>query len=177
MLVSIGFPFQGRRASACASLAELEAFYPPSAPAPAIPSKHAHRYAEEEIAQVRKLGCRPLNWEEPEYPRRLLEIYDPSPLLCVRRDAPRSTGIRYRWWGRAGQRPTACRWRNGWRMTRRTRTDHRQRHGARHRRPGASRRLPDLSRHASWSARHGSGRHLPEGKIKEYSRKVEKRGA
>ena len=95
-----------------ASLTELEAFYLPSAPA--IQSKHAHKYAEEEIAQVRKLGCRMLNWGEPKYPRRLLEIYDPSPLLCVRRDGPRSTGIRYRWWGRAGQ--TACRWRNGWRI-------------------------------------------------------------
>ena len=50
-----------------ASLTELEAFYLPSAPA--IQSKHAHKYAEEELAQVRKLGCRLLNWEEPEYPR------------------------------------------------------------------------------------------------------------
>jgi DNA processing protein len=70
-----------------ASLTELEAFHLPSAPAPAIQSKHVYKYAEEELAQVRKLGCRLLNWEEPEYPRRLLEIYDPAPLLCVRRDA------------------------------------------------------------------------------------------
>ncbi len=36
---------------------------------------------------MRKLGCRLLNWDEPEYPQRLLEIYDPPPLLYVRGDA------------------------------------------------------------------------------------------
>ena len=50
-------------------------------------SKRAHKDAEEELAQVRKLGCRLLNWDEPEYPQRLLEIYDPPPLLYVRGDA------------------------------------------------------------------------------------------
>ena len=47
----------------------------------------AHKDAEAELAQVRKLGCRLLNWDEPEYPQRLLEIYDPPPLLYVRGDA------------------------------------------------------------------------------------------
>jgi DNA processing protein len=70
-----------------ASLTELEACHLPAAPARAIQSKHAHKEAEEELAQVRKLGCRLLNWDEPEYPRRLLEIYDPPPLLYVRGDA------------------------------------------------------------------------------------------
>jgi DNA processing protein len=70
-----------------ASLTELEACHLPSAPARAIQSKHAHKGAEEELVQVRKLGCRLLNWEEPEYPQRLLEIYDPPPLLYVRGDA------------------------------------------------------------------------------------------
>jgi DNA processing protein len=70
-----------------ASLTELEACHLPSAPARAIQSKHAHKNAEEELAQVRKLGCRLLNWDEPEYPQRLLEIYDPPPLLYVRGDA------------------------------------------------------------------------------------------
>jgi DNA processing protein len=70
-----------------ASLTELEACHLPVAPARAIQSKHAHKDAEEELAQVRKLGCRLLNWDEPEYPQRLLEIYDPPPLLYVRGDA------------------------------------------------------------------------------------------
>jgi len=70
-----------------ASLTELEAYHLPSAPARAIQSKHARKDAEEELAQVCKLGCRLLNWDEPEYPRRLLEIYDRPPLLYVRGDA------------------------------------------------------------------------------------------
>src|SRR5580692_2955457 len=70
-----------------ASLTELEACHLPSAPARAIQSKHAHKDAEEELALVRKLGCRLLNWNEPEYPQRLLEIYDPPPLLYLRGDA------------------------------------------------------------------------------------------
>jgi DNA processing protein len=70
-----------------ASLTELEACHLPTAPAQAIQSKRSHRDAEAELAQVRKLGCRLLNWDEPEYPQRLLEIYDPPPLLYVRGDA------------------------------------------------------------------------------------------
>jgi len=70
-----------------ASLTELEACHLPSAPARAIQSKHAFKDAEKELAEVRKLGCRLLNWDETEYPQRLLEIYDPPPLLYVRGDA------------------------------------------------------------------------------------------
>ncbi len=70
-----------------ASLTELEACRLPSAPARAIQSRGAHKDAEAELANVRKLGCRLLNWDEPEYPQRLLEIYDPPPLLYVRGDA------------------------------------------------------------------------------------------
>jgi DNA processing protein len=33
---------------------------------------------------VQAAGCRLLNWDEPEYPRRLREIYDPPTLLYVR---------------------------------------------------------------------------------------------
>jgi DNA processing protein len=69
-----------------ASLTALEASQLPSAPAQAIQNKSAHKDAEAELAQIRKLGCRLLNWDEPEYPRRLLEIYDPPPLLYVRGD-------------------------------------------------------------------------------------------
>ena len=70
-----------------ASLTELEACHLPAAPARAIHTKLAHKDAESELIQVRTLGCRLLNWSEPEYPQRLLEIYDPPPLLYVRGDA------------------------------------------------------------------------------------------
>jgi DNA processing protein len=70
-----------------ASLTELEACRLPAAPAQAIHSRRACKDAEAELERVRKLGCRLLNWDEPEYPQRLLEIYDPPPLLYVRGDA------------------------------------------------------------------------------------------
>jgi len=71
-----------------ASLTELEACRLPSAPARAIQTRGARKDAEAELAKVRKLeGCQLLNWDEPEYPQRLLEIYDPPPLLYVRGDA------------------------------------------------------------------------------------------
>ena len=70
-----------------ASLRDLEACHLPSAPAQAIHLKRAYKDAEAELAQLRKLDrCRLLNWDEPGYPRRLLEIYDPPPLLYVRGD-------------------------------------------------------------------------------------------
>jgi DNA processing protein len=68
-------------------LTELEACRLPAAPAQAIKRRSSHKEAEAELAEVRKLGCRLLNWDEPEYPQRLLEIYDPPPLLYVRGDA------------------------------------------------------------------------------------------
>jgi DNA processing protein len=67
-----------------ASLTDLEACHIPAAPAQAIHSRRAHKDAEAELAQIRKLGCFLLNWDEPEYPQRLLEIYDPPPMLYVR---------------------------------------------------------------------------------------------
>ena len=70
-----------------ASLTELEACRVSPAAALAIHARSSHKEAEEELARVRKLGCRLLNWGETEYPKRLLEIYDPPPLLYVRGDA------------------------------------------------------------------------------------------
>ncbi len=69
-----------------ASLTELEACHLPAAPARAIQSRRAQKDGEAELERVRKLGCRLLNWTEPEYPQRLLEIYDPPPLLYVKGD-------------------------------------------------------------------------------------------
>ena len=69
-----------------ASLTELEACRLPAAPAQAVHSRLAHKQAEAELGRVRKLGCSLVNWSDPEYPQRLLEIYDPPPLLYVRGD-------------------------------------------------------------------------------------------
>src|SRR5206468_12680860 len=52
-----------------------------------ILKKEAFKRAEKELAGVRRLECRLLNWSDPEYPRTLLEIYDPPVLLYVRGDA------------------------------------------------------------------------------------------
>jgi len=67
-----------------ASLTALEGCRLPAATARAIHARLAHNDAEAELEGVRKLGCSLLNWDEPEYPQRLLEIYDPPPLLYVR---------------------------------------------------------------------------------------------
>ena len=67
-----------------ASLTELEACDLPAAAAQAIFQKEAFRRAEKELAGLKKLGCGLINWSEPEYPRALLEIYDPPVLLYVR---------------------------------------------------------------------------------------------
>jgi DNA processing protein len=69
-----------------ASLTELEACRLPAAVAQAVVSRSAFRDAEQELAEVRRLGCYLTNWWETSYPRRLLEIYDPPPLLYVRGD-------------------------------------------------------------------------------------------
>jgi DNA processing protein len=68
------------------SLTELEACQLPAAVAQAVFSRAAFRDAEKELAEIRKAGCRLLHWNETEYPKRLLEIYDPPPLLYVRGD-------------------------------------------------------------------------------------------
>jgi DNA processing protein len=67
-----------------ASLTELEACQLPVAAAQAVFSKAAFREGQKELALVRKAGCQLIHWEETEYPKRLLEIYDPPPLLYVR---------------------------------------------------------------------------------------------
>ncbi len=69
-----------------ASLTELEACRLPAAAAQAIHSQTALGTAEKELAELKKLGCQLIHWEESAYPKRLLEIYDPPPLLYVRGD-------------------------------------------------------------------------------------------
>jgi DNA processing protein len=67
-----------------ASLTSLEAQRLPATVAQAIHSRQPMSAAAKELAQAQSFGCRLLTWDEPEYPLRLREIYDPPPLLYVR---------------------------------------------------------------------------------------------
>ena len=67
-----------------ASLTALEARNLPAAVAQALHSRRPLSDAARELAQIQAIGCRLLTWDEPEYPARLREIYDPPPLLYVR---------------------------------------------------------------------------------------------
>jgi DNA processing protein len=67
-----------------ASLTALEAQRLPAAVAQEIHLRRPLSLAAKELAQVQALGCRLLTWDEPQYPARLREIYDPPPLLYVR---------------------------------------------------------------------------------------------
>jgi DNA processing protein len=67
-----------------ASLTALEAQRLPAAVAQAIHTRQPLSDAAKELALVQAAGCRLLTWDEPEYPRRLREIYDPPTLLYVR---------------------------------------------------------------------------------------------
>lgn len=66
-----------------ASLTSLEGQRLPAAVAQALHSKRPLSDAAKELAQVQASGCRLVTWDEPEYPARLREIYDPPPLLYV----------------------------------------------------------------------------------------------
>ena len=66
-----------------ASLTELESHHLPAAVAQAIHSRRPLSDAAKELAAAQAAGCKLLTWDEPEYPTRLREIYDPPPLLYV----------------------------------------------------------------------------------------------
>jgi DNA processing protein len=66
-----------------ASLTALEARRLPAAVAQAIHTRQPLSDAAKELAMVQASGCRLLTWDEPEYPQRLREIYDPPTLLYV----------------------------------------------------------------------------------------------
>jgi len=70
-----------------ASLTALEACHISAEAAQAIRSQQPLRLAEKELARVRELGCKLLTWDDPAYPRRLREIYDPPPVLYLRGNA------------------------------------------------------------------------------------------
>jgi len=67
-----------------ASLTGLEAQHLPAAVVQAIHSRRPLSDAAKELAQAQAAGCKLLTWDEPEYPTRLREIYDPPPLLYVK---------------------------------------------------------------------------------------------
>jgi DNA processing protein len=67
-----------------ASLTALEGQRLPAAVAQAIHARRPLSDAAKELAQAQAAGCRLLTWDEPEYPARLREIYDPPSLLYVR---------------------------------------------------------------------------------------------
>jgi len=70
-----------------ASLTALEACNLPAPAAQAIFKKQTFWRAEKEVDAIRRIGCRVLNCNEPDYPQSLLQIYDPPALLYVRGDA------------------------------------------------------------------------------------------
>lgn len=70
-----------------APLPRLEACNLPAPVAQAIHRKQTFWRAEKELDAVRRIGCRVLNWTDPEYPQSLLQIYDPPVVLYVRGDA------------------------------------------------------------------------------------------
>jgi DNA processing protein len=69
-----------------ASLTELEAQRLPSAVAQVIHSQEPMSAAAKELAEVHRAGAKLLAWNEPAYPARLREIYDPPTLLYVKGD-------------------------------------------------------------------------------------------
>jgi DNA processing protein len=69
-----------------ASLTELESCDLPAATARAVAFHEGFSPAAKELASIRELGVQPVNWNDTEYPPRLLEIYDPPPLLYLRGD-------------------------------------------------------------------------------------------
>ena len=70
-----------------ASLTRLESCNLPAPVAQAIFKKQNFWRAEKELDAARRVGCKLVNWTEPEYPQSLLQIYDPPVVLYVRGDA------------------------------------------------------------------------------------------
>ena len=70
-----------------ASLTELEGAGLPAAAAQFVFHGRARKAAEEEMQRVAEQGATLLSAEDEAYPERLLEIYDPPPVLWVRGNA------------------------------------------------------------------------------------------
>ncbi len=70
-----------------ASLTAIESCNVPAPVAQALYKKQHFWRAEKEVAALRAVGARLINWSEPEFPQSLLQIYDPPVMLYVRGDA------------------------------------------------------------------------------------------
>jgi len=70
-----------------ASLTGIESCNVPAPAAQALFKKQTFWRAEKEVAAIRRIGCKLVNWKEPEYPQALLQIYDPPVMLYVQGDA------------------------------------------------------------------------------------------
>jgi DNA processing protein len=71
-----------------APLSDLEGCRLPAPVAQAVYKKESFKRAEKELTATRNIDrCRLINWTDPEYPKNLLQIYDPPVLLYVRGDA------------------------------------------------------------------------------------------
>ena len=159
-----------------ASLTALEGQRLPTAVAQAIHTRRPLSDAAKELAQAQAAGCRLLTWDEPEYPSRLREIYDPPPLLYVLGDVEllnRQLAIPR--WGASSDPLRESNSRADCQGPGRTRLADRQRFGARDRRFRPPRRLARLGNH---DRRPGmrDRRGLPEGEPEIFA-EVEKRGA
>jgi predicted Rossmann fold nucleotide-binding protein DprA/Smf involved in DNA uptake len=98
-----------------ASLTALEACNLPAPVAQAIFKKQNFGRAEKEVAALRAVGARLVNWTEPEFPQSLLQTYDPPVMLYARGDPqilnePTMSIVGTRW-----RQRTARKWRSGWR--------------------------------------------------------------
>ena len=77
-----------------APLPRLERCRLPAAVAQAVFKKQAFKRAEKELASIRGIeNCRLVSRNDPEYPRTLLQIYDP-PVLLYLRAGPGRTPVR-----------------------------------------------------------------------------------
>src|ERR1700722_4799682 len=97
-----------------ASLTALEAQRLPVAVAQAVHSRQPLSEAAKELAKAQALGCHLLTWDEPEYPARLLEIYDPPPLLYVRGKIDLLNKHGWRLWERVVRPLMGIKWLSGW---------------------------------------------------------------
>ena len=81
-----------------ASLTALEACNLPAPAAQAIFKKQNFWRAEKEVAALRAVGAKLINWTEPEYPQSQLQIYDPPVMrIGARRGCSGAPGDNGRW--------------------------------------------------------------------------------